>query len=148
MSTLPSNLHKLGYPTLTAIDFSSVCISTMSTLRAFLDPPITWLTMDVRTMPFAADSVNIAIDKGALDDMLCGSLLDLADEVRANAKARMDQVARVSKRDGGKWLYVMGQQLGFLTELSKRSGGRNVDVEVLGEQGGLQYHGFVMAKSE
>jgi hypothetical protein len=52
MSTLPSDLHQLCYSTQTAIDFSSVCISTMSALHAFLDLPITWLTMDVCTRPF------------------------------------------------------------------------------------------------
>jgi hypothetical protein len=103
MSTLPSNLHQLGYPTQTAIDFSSVYISTMSALHAFLDLPITWLAMDVCTMTFPVD---IAIDKGTLDAMLYGSLLDLANEVKANLKTYLDQVARVLKSDGGKWLYV------------------------------------------
>jgi hypothetical protein len=103
MSTLRSNLHHFGYPTQTAIHFSSVCVSTMSAPHAFLDLHITWLTMNVCTMAFPID---IAIDKGTLDAMLYGSLLDLANEVKANLKTYLDQVARVLKSDGGKWLYV------------------------------------------
>jgi EEF1A lysine methyltransferase 4 len=103
MSTLPSDLHQLGYPTQTAINFSSVCISTMSALHAFLDLPITWLTMDVCTMTFPANWVDIAVDKGALDAMHNDSLLDLANEVKANVKAYLDQVAKVLKPNGGKW---------------------------------------------
>jgi len=133
-------MYQLDCPAQTAIDFSSVCISTMSTLRAFLDLPITWLTMDVCTMTFPANWVDIAIDKGALDAMHNGSLLDLANEFKANMKTYLHQVARVLKPDGGKWLYVRWQQSGLVAELLERSGVWNVDVKVLGEQGDLQYH--------
>lgn len=98
MSTLPSNLHELGSPTQTAIDFSSVCISTMSALHVFLDLSITWLTMDVCAMTFPANVVDIAIDKRALDAVHNGLLLDLANEAKANVKTYLDQVARVLKR--------------------------------------------------
>jgi hypothetical protein len=80
--------------------------------------------------------------------MLYGSLLDLANEVKANVKTYLDQVARVLKPDGGKWLYVTWQQSGFLAELLERSGVWNMGVEVLGEQGDLQYHDFVITKGE
>jgi hypothetical protein len=63
--------------------------------------------MGVRTMTFLANPVDIAIGKGALHAMPYGSLLDLADEVQANVKTYVDQVARVSKPDGGEWLYVI-----------------------------------------
>jgi hypothetical protein len=46
--------------------------------------------------------------------------------------------AKVLNPDGGKWLYVTSQQPRVLTECLKGSGVWNVDVEVLGEQGGLQ----------
>jgi len=96
--------------------------------------------MDVCTMTFPANWVDIAIDKGALDAMHNGSLLDLANEFKANMKTYLHQVARVLKPDGGKWLYVRWQQSGLVAELLERSGVWNVDVKVLGEQGDLQYH--------
>jgi hypothetical protein len=72
--------------------------------------------------------------------------LDLANEVKANAKTYLDQVARVLKTDRGKWLYVTWQQSGFLAELLEKSGVWNEGVEVLGEQGDLQYCDFVITK--
>jgi hypothetical protein len=109
----------------------------MSALHAFLDLLVTWLTMGVCTITFPANRVDIAIDKGALDTMFYGSLLDLANEVKANVKTYLDQVVRVLKSDGQVVMRDVAAVWFIVAELLERSG---VDVEVLGEQGDLLYH--------
>ena len=99
-------------------------------------------------MTFPGNWIDIAIDKGAFDVMLYGSLLNLPNEAKAKVKTYLDQVARVLKPDGGKWLYVTWKQTGLVVELLERSGVWDLGVEVLGEQGDLQYHDFVITKGE
>jgi len=109
----------------------------MSALHAFLDLPVTWLTMGVCTITFPANRVDIAIDKGAFDTMFYGSLLDLANEVKANVKTYLDQVVRVLKPDGQVVMRAVAAVWFIVAEPLERSG---VGVKVLGEQGGLLYH--------
>jgi hypothetical protein len=81
----------------------------MLALYPFPSSPIAWLALDACTMTFPANSVDIAINEGAFDARLYGSFFDLTDEAKANVMAYVDQVARVFKPDGGKWLYVTSQ---------------------------------------
>ncbi|KAK3640547.1 hypothetical protein LTR56_011886 [Elasticomyces elasticus] len=137
--TNPKILH-LGNQT--AVDFSATVIANMKSAH----PSIEWMKMDIRHLTFEAESFDICIDKATLDAMLYGSLWDPEDEVRANVKAYVDEVARVLKT-GGVWIYVTWRQPHFIKPLISREGVWSLDVEVLGGgEGGFEYFGFVMKK--
>ncbi|KAK3666386.1 hypothetical protein LTR22_002690 [Elasticomyces elasticus] len=141
-STLPIDLSDLGYKDQTAVDFSATVIANMKSAH----PSIEWMKMDIRHLTFEAESFDICIDKATLDAMLYGSLWDPEDEVRANVKAYVDEVARVLKT-GGVWIYVTWRQPHFIKPLISREGVWSLDVEVLGGgEGGFEYFGFVMKK--
>lgn len=92
-------------------------------------------------------SFEVAIDKGTLDAMLHGSLWDPEDNFKANAKAYVDEVARVLK-PGGRWLYVTSRLSHFLTPLLPRPDKWTIYVEILeGAAGSFEYFGFVMTRS-
>ncbi|KAK5728657.1 hypothetical protein LTR15_001794 [Elasticomyces elasticus] len=141
-STLPADLSNLGYEDQTAVDFSATVIANMKATS----PEIEWMEMDIRNLTFDAESFDVCIDKATLDAMLYGSLWDPEDEVRANVKAYVDEVARVLK-PGGVWVYVTWRQPHFIKPLVSRKGVWSVDVEVLGGgEGGFEYFGFVIKK--
>jgi EEF1A lysine methyltransferase 4 len=109
-------------------------------------PRIIWQTMDIRHLTYSDSSFDVCIDKATLDAMLYGSLWDPPDEVKANVKAYVDEVARVLKK-GGKWIYVTWRQPHFIRPLITRDGVWSVEVETLSDGAGtFEYFGFVMTR--
>lgn len=105
-----------------------------------------WKVMDVRKLEMPDASFDVAIDKGTLDAMLHGSLWDPEDDVKANAKAYIDEVARILK-PGGRWLYVTYRQPHFLKPLLLRPDKWTMEVETLESvAGSFEYFGFVMTR--
>ncbi|KAK4991673.1 hypothetical protein LTR50_001681 [Elasticomyces elasticus] len=144
-STLTKELYDLNYHGQISIDFSSVVINNMRMKHADMD----WRVMDVRHTEFDAESIDVAIDRATLDALLYGSLWDPEDEVRANVKAYVDEVARILK-PGGKWLYITWRQPHFLRPLLQRPDIWDLEVESLADQPGgggmFEYFGFLMVK--
>lgn len=106
-----------------------------------------WKVMDVRNLEFLDSSFDVAIDKSTLDAMLHGSLWDPEDDVKANAKAYADEVARVLK-PGGRWLCVTYRQPHFLMPLLLRPEKWVIQVETLeGAAGSFEYFVFVMTRN-
>ena len=145
-STLPTDLFELGYHTQVSIDFSAIAIDAMRAQSVNLGSGLEWLVMGVRTMQFPDQSFDVAVDKGTLDAMLHGSLWDPEDEVKENASAYVNEVARVLK-PGGKWLYVTYRQPHFLKPLLARESVWRMEVETLQDSvGSFEYFGFIMTK--
>jgi EEF1A lysine methyltransferase 4 len=145
-SSLTADLFNLGYQNQCSIDFSPVAIEVMKTRYPDLEPGLEWRVMDVREIKFDERSFNLAIDKGALDAMLYGSLLTPEPAVLDNVKAYVDEVARVL-RPGGKWLCITYQQPRFLKPLLSREEIWEVHVESLQDaRDSFEYFGFVMTK--
>jgi hypothetical protein len=90
VQTLTADLHALGYTNQTSIDFSQVVIDAMET--KYSNPKTRWSVMDVRELQLPDGSVDMAIDKGALDAMIHGSLWDPPEEVRSNVGKYVDEV--------------------------------------------------------
>jgi EEF1A lysine methyltransferase 4 len=151
-STLTAKLLSLGYRNQCSIDFSPVAIQTMRTRYAGLEAEsegegiLEWRVMDVRHMTFPTQSFDVAIDKGTLDAMVYGSVQNPEEEVEANVKAYVDEVARVL-RPGGRWLCVTYLQPEFFRPRIEREGVWAMKVENL-QIGGeiLKYSGLVMTK--
>ncbi|EPE34937.1 S-adenosyl-L-methionine-dependent methyltransferase [Glarea lozoyensis ATCC 20868] len=91
-STLPHDLHALGYTHQTCIDFSTVVIKQMKE-RYASDFGIEWKYGDVRDLPVAPCSVDVAFDKGTLDAMIYGSPWNPPESVKDNTKRYMDEAS-------------------------------------------------------
>jgi EEF1A lysine methyltransferase 4 len=134
------DLEHVGYEKRTAIDFSVPLISRFQSQH----PSIKWEVMDIRSPTFPASSFDVCIDKAALDAMLYGSLRDPEPEVAENVRRSVDEVARVLK-PGGLWLYITWRQPHFIRPPIRREGVWRVEVEPIGEGGGmLEDFGFVV----
>jgi hypothetical protein len=75
--------------------------------------------MNGSKLQFSDPTFDMAIDKSTLDAMLHGSLWDPEDDVKANATAYVDEVARVLT-PAGIWLYVAYRQPHYLKPLLQR----------------------------
>jgi EEF1A lysine methyltransferase 4 len=134
----------MGYRDQVSFDFSLTAIEAMRVKHA--DLALEWKVMDVRKMELVDGLFNVAIDKGTLDAMLHGSLWDPEDDVKANVRAYVDEVARVLK-PGGTWLYITYRQPHFLKPLLAREGVWTIQVETLEDAPGtFEYFGFVIRK--
>ncbi|KAJ8015897.1 hypothetical protein DPEC_G00001460 [Dallia pectoralis] len=68
-SSMSSDMYA-GYLSITNIDYSSVCIDTMSARHLSKCPRMTWHQMDARKLSFPDASYDVVLEKGTLDAML------------------------------------------------------------------------------
>ncbi|KAL0966477.1 hypothetical protein UPYG_G00295740 [Umbra pygmaea] len=69
-SSMSSDMYHAGYVSITNIDYSSVCIDTMSARHGANCPSMTWHQMDARELSFPDASYDVVLEKGTLDAML------------------------------------------------------------------------------
>ena len=62
-SALSRDLADDGYTNVVSLDYSRVCIESMRRLHATSHPYLEWVEGDVRDLPFADGSFDLAIDK-------------------------------------------------------------------------------------
>ncbi|NXS94877.1 EFMT4 methyltransferase, partial [Jacana jacana] len=65
-SALSHDLHELGYPDVTSVDFSPACIATMRARYAHC-PRLRWAVMDIRALTFPDATFDVVLEKGTLD---------------------------------------------------------------------------------
>ena len=87
---MTADLHSLGHTKQTSVDFSEVVIDAMKAKYSALDTR--WCVMDVRKLQLPDYSVDVAIDKGTLDCMIYGSVLDPPADVRNNVDRYIKEV--------------------------------------------------------
>lgn len=68
-SALSYELHELGYPDVTSIDFSPACVEAMRSRYAHC-PQLRWAVMDMRSLTFPDASFDVVLEKGTLDVLL------------------------------------------------------------------------------
>lgn len=66
---MSGDMYSAGYHSITNIDYSSVCISTM-TARYSNCPGMTWHQMDVRQLRFPGTSFDVILEKATLDAIM------------------------------------------------------------------------------
>lgn len=112
-SALSYELHELGYPDVTSIDFSPACVEAMRSRYAHC-PQLRWAVMDMRSLTFPDASFDVVLEKGTLDVLL----VEEADpwHVSPRGAAAMRRVlAEVSRvlRPGGRFLSITFAQPHF-----------------------------------
>ncbi|XP_072200564.1 EEF1A lysine methyltransferase 4 [Excalfactoria chinensis] len=112
-SALSYELHELGYPDVTSIDFSPACVEAMRSRYAHC-PDLRWAVMDMRSLTFPDASFDVVLEKGTLDVLL----VEEADpwHVSPRGAAAMHRVlAEVSRvlRPGGRFLSITFAQPHF-----------------------------------
>ncbi|GLD73302.1 endothelin-converting enzyme 2-like isoform X1 [Lates japonicus] len=68
-SSMSSDMYSAGYRSITNIDYSSVCISTMAARHSDC-PGMTWHQMDVRQLCFPGASFDVILEKATLDAIM------------------------------------------------------------------------------
>lgn len=66
---MSGDMYGAGYHSITNIDYSSVCISTMSAKYSGC-PGMTWHQMDVRQLSFPDASFDVILEKATLDAIM------------------------------------------------------------------------------
>lgn len=66
---MSGDMYSAGYHSITNIDYSSVCISTMSARHSDC-PGMTWHEMDVRQLSFPDASFDVVLEKATLDAIM------------------------------------------------------------------------------
>ncbi|XP_071062469.1 uncharacterized protein ece2a isoform X3 [Pseudochaenichthys georgianus] len=68
-SSMSGDMYSAGYRSITNIDYSSVCISTMGARYSHC-PGMTWQQMDVRQLSFPEASFDVILEKATLDAIM------------------------------------------------------------------------------
>lgn len=66
---MSGDMYSAGYCSITNIDYSSVCISTMSARHSNC-PGMTWHEMDIRQLSFSNATFDVILEKATLDAIL------------------------------------------------------------------------------
>ncbi|XP_070989046.1 EEF1A lysine methyltransferase 4 isoform X2 [Oncorhynchus clarkii lewisi] len=143
-SSMSSDMYDAGYHSITNIDYSSVCIDTMSARHDATCPGMTWHQMDARQLSFTDASYDVVLEKGTLDAML----VEEKDpwKVSSETACLIDQVSRVLK-PGGRFLSVTFAQPHFRKRLYARHDYCwSVRTRSYGD--GFQYFLYVLTKGE
>ncbi|XP_045549578.1 endothelin converting enzyme 2a isoform X1 [Salmo salar] len=147
-SSMSSDMYDAGYHSITNIDYSSVCIHTMSARHDATCPGMTWHQMDARQLSFTDASYDVVLEKGTLDAML----VEEKDpwKVSSETACLIDQVLREISRvlkPGGRFLSVTFAQPHFRKRLYARHDYCwSVRTHSYGD--GFQYFLYVLTKGE
>ncbi|KAJ1834743.1 hypothetical protein IWW55_005979 [Coemansia sp. RSA 2706] len=143
-STLSGDMYADGYERITNVDYSDVVIEQMRQ-RTQHQPRMTWEVMDVRAMALDTGAIDVAIDKGTLDALMCekGDVWEPSAELCANVAREVDEVDRVLA-PGGKFLWITFGQPHFRRRHLERDSWA-IEVERLND-GGFDYFVYIMTK--
>ncbi|KAJ2735349.1 hypothetical protein H4S06_006709 [Coemansia sp. BCRC 34490] len=143
-STLSEDMYSAGYQNIVNVDYSDVVIECMRQRTRHMDK-MTWEVMDVREMHLDDGSIDVAVDKGTLDALLCdkGNVWEPSAELCENVRREVNEVDRVLA-PGGRFIWItFGQPHFHMRHLQRDSW--DVAVERLND-GGFEYFFYVMSK--
>ncbi|KAJ2548478.1 hypothetical protein EV175_004812, partial [Coemansia sp. RSA 1933] len=105
-STLSGDMYMAGYQNILNVDYSDVVINQMRHRTSHMDK-MSWEVMDVRSMPLADESIDVAIDKGTLDALMSdkGDVWEPSAELCKNVACEVSEVERVLA-PGGKFIWI------------------------------------------
>ncbi|XP_013879730.1 endothelin-converting enzyme 2 [Austrofundulus limnaeus] len=146
-SSMSGDMYRAGYRSITNIDYSPVCISTMSARYSHC-AEMTWHQMDVRQLSFDDASFDVILEKATLDAIMVEEKTpwEVSPETICFIHQALTEISRCLK-PGGRFVSITFAQPFFRKRLYARSGyGWSIQQHSYGE--GLEYFLFVMTKGE
>ncbi|XP_056246287.1 EEF1A lysine methyltransferase 4 [Seriola aureovittata] len=146
-SSMSGDMYSAGYHSITNIDYSSVCISTM-TARYSDCLGMTWHQMDVRQLCFPAASFDVILEKATLDAIMVEekSPWDVSPQTACFVHQALTEISRCLK-PGGRFVSVTFAQPFFRKRLYARTE-YNWSIKQYSYGEGFQYFVYVMTKGE
>ncbi|KAJ2726215.1 hypothetical protein GGI07_000692 [Coemansia sp. Benny D115] len=143
-STLSGDMYDAGYQNILNVDYSDVVIEQMRQ-RTMHQTEMTWEVMDVCDLKIADRSVDVALDKGTLDALMCdkGDVWQPSEELCRKVAGEVDEVDRVL-RAGGKFIWITFGQPHFRRRHLERDSW-TIEIERLND-GGFDYFVYIMTK--
>uniref|UniRef100_A0A8C6PEL5 Endothelin converting enzyme 2a n=1 Tax=Nothobranchius furzeri TaxID=105023 RepID=A0A8C6PEL5_NOTFU len=145
--SLSGDMYEAGYHSITNIDYSSVCISTRSSMYSSC-PGMTWHQMDVRQLSFSDASFDVILEKATLDAMMVEekSPWEVSPDTACFIHQALSEISRCLK-PGGRFVSITFAQPFFRKRLYARSEyDWSIRHQSYGE--GFEYFVFVMTKGE
>ncbi|KAM6919139.1 EEF1A lysine methyltransferase 4 [Xenentodon cancila] len=146
-SSMSGDMYRAGYHAITNIDYSSVCISTMSA-RYNSCSGMTWHQMDVRQLSFPDASFNVILEKATLDAIMVEEKTpwEVSPETACFLHRALTEISRCLK-PGGRFISITFAQPFFRKRLYARTEYNwSVNHHSYGE--GFEYFVYVMTKGE
>ncbi|XP_018532354.1 EEF1A lysine methyltransferase 4 isoform X2 [Lates calcarifer] len=146
-SSMSSDMYSAGYRSITNIDYSSVCISTMAA-RYNDCPGMTWHQMDVRQLCFPAASFDVILEKATLDAIMVEekSPWQVSPQTACFVHQALTEISRCLK-PGGRFISVTFAQPFFRKRLYARAE-YNWSIKQYSYGEGFEYFVYVMTKGE
>ncbi|KAM3865946.1 EEF1A lysine methyltransferase 4 [Diretmus argenteus] len=119
-SAMSGDMYNAGYRSITNIDYSSVCIDTMSARHRDC-PGMSWHQMDVRQLAFPDASFDVVLEKATLDALMVNekSPWNVSNQTACLIHQTLKEISRVLK-PGGRFVSVTFDQPLFRKRLYAR----------------------------
>nr|XP_057923052.1 EEF1A lysine methyltransferase 4 isoform X2 [Doryrhamphus excisus] len=146
-SGMSGEMYDAGYRSITNVDYSSVCISTMSARYAYC-LGMRWQQMDVRQLDFLDASFDIVLEKATLDALMVEEKTpwEVSPETARFIHKALTEISRCLK-PGGLFISVTFAQPFFRKRLYARSE-YNWSIQHDSYGDGFEYFVYVMTKGE
>ncbi|XP_035027152.1 EEF1A lysine methyltransferase 4 [Hippoglossus stenolepis] len=146
-SSMSGDMYIAGYRSITNIDYSSVCISTMGA-RYSDCPGMTWRQMDVRQLHFPGTSFDVILEKATLDAIMVEekSPWEVSPPTACFVHQALSEISRCLK-PGGRFVSVTFAQPIFRKRLFARAE-YNWSIKQYSYGKGFEYFVYVMTKGE
>ncbi|XP_054622715.1 EEF1A lysine methyltransferase 4 [Dunckerocampus dactyliophorus] len=146
-SGVSGEMYDAGYRSITNIDYSSVCISTMSARYADR-PGMSWWQMDVRQLAFPDASFDIVLEKATLDALMVEEKTpwEVSPQTARFIHEALTEISRCLK-PGGLFISVTFAQPFFRKRLYARSE-YDWSIQHSSYGDGFEYFVYVMTKGE
>lgn len=146
-SSLSGDMYNAGYHSITNIDYSSVCISAMSS-RYKDCPGMTWQHMDMRQLSFPDASFDVVLEKATLDALMVEekSPWSVSQQTATFIHQTLSEISRCLK-PGGRFISITFANPFFRKRLYARSEYNwSIKHHTFGD--GFEYHLYVLTKGE
>nr|XP_033959613.1 EEF1A lysine methyltransferase 4 isoform X2 [Pseudochaenichthys georgianus] len=146
-SSMSGDMYSAGYRSITNIDYSSVCISTMGARYSHC-PGMTWQQMDVRQLSFPEASFDVILEKATLDAIMVEekSPWEVSPDTACFIHQALTEISRCLK-PGGRFVSVTFANPLFRKRLYARTE-YNWSITEYSYGEGFEYFVYVMTKGE
>ncbi|XP_076600339.1 EEF1A lysine methyltransferase 4 [Chaetodon auriga] len=146
-SSMSADMYSAGYHSITNIDYSSVCISTMRERHSDC-PSMTWHEMDIRQLSFPDASFDVILEKATLDAIMVEekSPWEISPQTACFIHKTLTEISRCLKT-GGRFVSITFASPFIRKHLYARTE-YNWSVKKYSYGEGFEYFVYVMTKGE